>query len=81
MSLAGTAHATEDYAKQTKQACDACHTRGYPLTPFGEAFRANNYRLPACKRVTIKLYDRRGVYVRDYQGCFPVSGRTVTIGQ
>ncbi len=80
-SPSGTAHAKEEYARKTKRACSACHTRGFPLTPFGKAFRDNNHKLPPCKRVTIKLYDRRGVYQRTYRGCFPVGGTTVTIGQ
>lgn len=82
---AGTVRAKPDFAKSTKRACSACHTRGYPLTPFGEAFKANNYKLPGerrtCRRATIKLYDSRGVHNGTYRGCFPVGGPTVTIGQ
>ena len=77
----GMAHAKEEFAKQTKQPCSACHTHGYPLTPLGKAYQANNYKLPPCKPATIKLYDRKGKFWRTYTGCFPAFGRKVTIGQ
>jgi cytochrome c5 len=81
VSQPGVAPATEAFARQTGRACNACHTRGYPLTPFGEAFKANKYKVPRCKQMTIRLYDRQGVFKRTYSGCFPIGGSKVTIGQ
>jgi hypothetical protein len=43
------ARATEQFAKETGQACDACHVSkagGGALTPLGEKFKANGNKLP-----------------------------------
>lgn len=83
--LAGPVLATPAFSEKTKLDCNACHTRGYPLTPLGDKFKANNYKLPAakrpCKKVTIKLFDAQGVFQRRYSGCFPTDGAKITIGQ
>ncbi len=43
------AAATAKFGKETGKACGECHTAakgGGPLTPFGEAFKANGNKLP-----------------------------------
>ena len=43
------AAATAQFAKDTGKSCGDCHTNpqgGGPLTPFGEAFKANGNKLP-----------------------------------
>ena len=42
------AAATVKFGKETRKACGDCHTAvkgGGPLTPFGEAFKANGNKL------------------------------------
>ena len=77
---AGTALAKEEFAKRTGQECNACHTRGYPLTPLGRAFKANGNRMP-CRTATLRLYDAKGHFLRTHTGCFPTWGPKVTVGQ
>ena len=46
------AAAKPEYAAQTKLPCGQCHVSpggGGPLKPFGEAFKANGYKLPGKK--------------------------------
>lgn len=41
--------ATVQFAKETGKSCGDCHTNpqgGGPLTPFGNAFKANGNKLP-----------------------------------
>ena len=44
-----SAIATAQFAKETGKSCGDCHTSpqgGGPLTPYGEAFKANGNKLP-----------------------------------
>jgi hypothetical protein len=45
------AHATPQFATQTKLPCSQCHqsATGGPLTDFGKQFQANGNKLPAKK--------------------------------
>jgi hypothetical protein len=47
-----SANAKPEFAASTGKACATCHqnpTGGGALKPFGEAFKANGYKLPAKK--------------------------------
>jgi cytochrome c5 len=47
--LSQPAAATAQFAKDTGKSCGDCHTNpqgGGPLTPYGEAFKANGNKLP-----------------------------------
>jgi hypothetical protein len=49
LSFSRAAGATEQFAKETGKACDACHVgtaSATALTPLGEQFKANGNKLP-----------------------------------
>ncbi len=49
MSTPRSAAAKPEFAAQTGRACGACHQNaagGGKLKPFGEAFKANGFKLP-----------------------------------
>jgi hypothetical protein len=46
MLLPSTASAIPAFARKYETSCQTCHTVYPRLTPFGEAFRRNNYRFP-----------------------------------
>jgi mono/diheme cytochrome c family protein len=48
VGIAPAARATEAYARQTGKGCADCHAsaQGGALSPAGEAFKANGYKLP-----------------------------------
>jgi hypothetical protein len=52
LSAPRSANAKPEFAAATGKPCGTCHKNpggGGPLKPFGEAFKANGYKLPGKK--------------------------------